>query len=157
MLIRLFKKQTSTKVATEKAVLEGAFGSLKKACYEQVMHNKDSTTPLSLTKILRQIVELMTSDVYRTRIGISFKPPRQHNTTIAIFKTFENYILRYDGICVDSLEMITQPAYQSQWHTFIQSFINGLQDYIRIAHFLKIELSRSIVIELSLWHTPSTA
>uniref|UniRef100_A0A0N5B1Y3 Peptidase_M23 domain-containing protein n=1 Tax=Strongyloides papillosus TaxID=174720 RepID=A0A0N5B1Y3_STREA len=155
-LLSLGKNISRTKVLDNLAsgyapTLLSRENGMARSYYEQVLHNKDPATQLSLTEILREMVELMTLDGHRARMGTSIKPPRQHNMAIGTFiKNFENYILRIDGIRMDSLEMsenaplnnerrrqfvngldnalrilVTQPAYQAQWHAFTQSYIDG--------------------------------
>uniref|UniRef100_A0A0K0G3G2 RNA-directed DNA polymerase n=1 Tax=Strongyloides venezuelensis TaxID=75913 RepID=A0A0K0G3G2_STRVS len=124
---------------------------LIKSYYQQHLRNRDHSTTYTLLSTFENIVELMELDGHRAMLGASIHPPKQLGTPIGNYiKMFENYVLRIDGFCMDSNEMldniplnndrrrqfingldsniriiVPQPEYHSPWHAFIQAYSSG--------------------------------
>uniref|UniRef100_A0AAF5DL72 Peptidase A2 domain-containing protein n=1 Tax=Strongyloides stercoralis TaxID=6248 RepID=A0AAF5DL72_STRER len=124
---------------------------LIKSYYNQFMSNRSLTDTPSLLETFRGIVLLMEADGHRACFGSSLKLLRQNNLSIGTYSmNFENYVLRTDGMRMDSAAMlfnvplnndrrrlfvngldsnlriiVQQPAHDSTWHAFKQSYFDG--------------------------------
>lgn len=79
---------------------------LIKTYYETSLNSTNLTALTSLIGTFRTIIQLMEDDGHRANIGTSPSPPQQNNFPIGGYSTrFENYVLRIDGIRMDSMEM----------------------------------------------------
>uniref|UniRef100_A0A0N5C2I4 Peptidase A2 domain-containing protein n=1 Tax=Strongyloides papillosus TaxID=174720 RepID=A0A0N5C2I4_STREA len=124
---------------------------LIKSYYQQHLNNRDSSSTYTLLSTFENIVELMELDGHRAMLGASIHPPKQLGAPIGTYiRMFENYVLRLDGLRMDSNEMmdnaplnndrrrqfingldsniriiVPQPDYYTPWHAFTQAYSSG--------------------------------
>ncbi|CEF69208.1 Hypothetical protein SRAE_2000385800 [Strongyloides ratti] len=124
---------------------------LVKSYYETSLTHTHLNPQSSLLGNLDLIIRLMEDDGLRANIGSSITPPKQNNHPVGSYSTrFEDYVLRIDGIRMDSIEMhnnhalrnerrrqfvsgldenlrilVVPPGYDCLWHSFKQAYFNG--------------------------------
>ncbi|CEF61546.2 Reverse transcriptase domain and Integrase,catalytic core domain and Ribonuclease H-like domain and AT hook-like family and Aspartic peptidase domain-containing protein [Strongyloides ratti] len=111
-------------------VLLSQENGLIKTYYETSLNSTNLPALKSLLGTFRTIIQLMEDDGHRANLGTSPSPPKQNNFPIGGYSTrFEDYVLRIDGIRMDSMEMHNNQALQNERR---RQFVSGLDENLRI-------------------------